>query len=162
MVLTLIRDTFTPSETLGRLLIDRQPFCGTLEPPVVPNALHPKGCVPQGWYRISVTCSPKFGRPLPLLRLVPGFEGIRIHAGNVREHTAGCILVGIRSQYALTLSESRAKEEELVSQLLQIQRRHEEIYIDITDIDRYPSERDAIDRVPDYPIDHTLFNRSYC
>ena len=48
MVITLIRDKFTPAETLGKMLIDRVPFCGTLEPPTVPNATHPKGCIPVG------------------------------------------------------------------------------------------------------------------
>ena len=85
MVITLIRDTFTPAETIGKMLIDRVPFCDTLEPPTVPNAQHPKGCIPQGWYRLSVTRSPKFGRLLPILHMVPGFEGIRIHAGNNRD-----------------------------------------------------------------------------
>ena len=51
MVITLIRDKFTPAETLGKMLIDRVPFCGTLEPPIVPNATHPKGCIPVGWYK---------------------------------------------------------------------------------------------------------------
>ena len=151
MVITLIRDTFTPAETLGKLYIDRAPFCDTVEPPTVPNAQHPKGCIPQGWYRLSVTRSPKFGRLLPILHMVPGFEGIRIHAGNNRDHTAGCILVGeLYSRptdgYAVpTLFHSKATEQALVEQLLKVQRTHEEIYIDITDTERYPSERSALD-----------------
>ena len=58
MILTLIRDTFTPAETLGKLYIDRKPFCDTIEPPTVPNAQHPKGCIPVGWYKAQVTKSP--------------------------------------------------------------------------------------------------------
>jgi len=153
MLLTLIRTDAIPSETLGKLYIDRKPYCDTLEPPTVPNAQHPKGCIPQGWYRLSVTNSPKFGRLLPILHMVPGFEGIRIHAGNNRDHTAGCILVGeLYSRpadgYAVpTLFHSKATEQALVEQLLKAQRTHEEIYIDITDTERYPSERSALDRV---------------
>ena len=98
MLLSLIRDTFTPAETLGKLMIDGKPFCDTLEPPVVPNVQHPKGTIPEGWYKVQVTRSPKFGRLLPLLYYVPGFEGIRIHAGNNRDHTSGCILVGERAE----------------------------------------------------------------
>ena len=152
MLLSLIRTNATPDETTGILLIGGKPFCGTLEPPTVPNAQHPKGCIPQGWYRLSVTKSPKFGRLLPVLHMVPGFEGIRIHAGNNRDHTAGCILVGeLYSRpadgYAVpTLFHSKATEQALVEQLLQAQRTNEEIYIDITDAERYPSERSALDR----------------
>ncbi len=71
MLLTLIRNHFTPSETLGRLYINRKLFCDTLEPPAVPNAQHPKGCIPVGRYKVQVTLSPKFGRLLPLLYHVP-------------------------------------------------------------------------------------------
>ena len=152
MLLTLIRNTFTPAETLGTLLIDGKSFCDTIEPPVVPNARHPKGAIPEGWYKIQVTQSPHFGRLLPLLYYVPGFEGIRIHAGNNRDHTEGCILVGelgTRSSSPASsapsassfhtipcLYSSRRTEAALVQQLLKAQRQYEEIYIEITDSER--------------------------
>lgn len=143
MLITLIRDTFTPAETLGKLYIDRKLFCDTLEPPTVPNAQHPKGGIPEGWYKIQVTRSPKFGRLLPLLYYVPGFEGIRIHAGNNRDHTSGCILVGERSerQGTPTLYSSKATEEALTKELIKAQNNHEEIYIEVTDTERYAVER---------------------
>ena len=155
MLLTLIRDTFTPAETLGKLLLDGKLFCDTLEPPTVPNAQHPKGAIPEGWYKIQVTRSSKFGRLLPLLYYVPGFEGIRIHAGNNRDHTSGCILVGERAErpsgsadcssvYMVpTLYSSHRTEESLTQQLIKAQKQHEEIYINITDTDRYPSSEHA-------------------
>ena len=188
MLLTLIRDTFTPAETLGKLLIDGKLFCDTLEPPIVPNAQHPKGAIPEGWYKVQVTRSPKFGRLLPLLYYVPGFEGIRIHAGNNRDHTSGCILVGERAErYEPTanspskleasevrwtsmvaeygvdkrgsvfdnsatfgtpcLYSSKRTEEALTNELIKAQNNHEEIYIDITDRDRYPIERSVLDGI---------------
>ena len=163
MLLTLIRDTFTPAETLGKLSIDGKPFCDTLEPPIVPNTQHPKGAIPEGWYKIQVTHSPKFDRLLPLLYYVPDFDGIRIHAGNNRDHTSGCILVGERAERyesfqegravaansatfgTPTLYSSRRTEESLTQQLIKAQKQHEEIYINITDTDRYPIERSALD-----------------
>ena len=166
MLLTLIRDTFTPAETLGKLLIDGKLFCDTLEPPIVPNAQHPKGAIPEGWYKVQVTRSPKFGRLLPLLYYVPCFEGIRIHAGNNRDHTSGCILVGelgarasspassspsdmsAPSTYTVqTLYSSRRTEEALTKELIKAQKQHEEIYINITDIDRYPIECSTLNRL---------------
>lgn len=153
MLLTLIRDTFTPSETLGKLYIDRKYFCDTIEPPVVPNTRHPKGCIPVGWYELQITRSPRFGRLLPILCYVPGFAGIRIHAGNNRDHTEGCILVGelytrrtgVESEP--TLCRSRQTEQTLVEQLIQARDNHEQMYIDITDTERYPVERAILDRV---------------
>lgn len=50
--------------------------------------------IPYGRYQVIVNYSPKLGRRLPLLLKVPGFEGIRIHAGKNYKWTEGCILVG--------------------------------------------------------------------
>jgi hypothetical protein len=154
MILTLIRDTFTAAETLGKLYIDHSFVCDTLEPPVVPNARHPKGCIPQGWYNVSVTQSPHFGRMLPLLHMVPGFEGIRIHAGNNKDHTEGCILVGERSEWSPNLYSSKKAEEMVVKNLLNAQKDHEQIFIDISDTDHYADERSAITRVSEYANRH--------
>ena len=121
---------------MGILLIGGKPFCGTLEPPTVPNALHPKGAIPLGWYKLTMTKSVKFGRVLPLLNYVPGFEGIRIHAGNNRSHTTGCILVGQLS--GNTLLHSRSFEKELISKIQK--HPNEEHYIEITTPDRFYTE----------------------
>jgi len=154
MILTLIRDTFTPAETLGKLYIDHKFVCDTLEPPVVPNARHPKGCIPQGWYNVAVTHSPHFERPLPLLNRVPGFEGIRIHAGNNKDHTEGCILVGERSEFSPVLYSAKKTEQTIVNQLIEIQKNHEQIFIDISDTDHYGDERSALARVSEYANRH--------
>ena len=60
-------------------------FCDTLEP-TWRNL--------KGSYRVLITKSPRFKEWLPYVQGVPGFEGIRIHAGNYPDDTQGCILVG--------------------------------------------------------------------
>lgn len=50
--------------------------------------------IPRGVYEVIVTYSNRFKRETPMLLNVPGFTGIRIHAGNTTEDTEGCILVG--------------------------------------------------------------------
>ena len=70
----------------------------TLEPPspqlLLAERREGKGCIPSGTYRLLLTRSSKFDRWLPLLWKVPGFTGIRIHAGNTVADTQGCILPG--------------------------------------------------------------------
>lgn len=119
MKLELVRDTFTPESTTGKLLVDGKFFCYTLEDFVRPDGAEKvpgKTAIPAGLYLIDVTWSNRFKRWLPLLLNVPGFAGIRIHAGNTATDTEGCILVGEnRSENQVT--ESR-KAFELLYKLL--------------------------------------------
>ena len=100
MKLTLKRIAKRADYTIGRLEDENGvKICDTLEPIYrdykggelkVPR----KSAVPEGTYPVVVTKSKKFGKYLPLLVGVPGFEGIRIHSGNTVNDTEGCILVG--------------------------------------------------------------------
>ena len=98
MELLLERTEKTQAYTAGSLYVvnelGKAYFCDTLEPSLHPtNHLRPKA-IPAGRYDVAVTWSPRFKRWLPLLLKVPHRSGIRIHAGNNPEDTAGCILVG--------------------------------------------------------------------
>lgn len=50
--------------------------------------------IPAGRYRLAWEWSPRFRRHLPTVLEVPGFSGIRWHAGNSYLDTEGCLCVG--------------------------------------------------------------------
>lgn len=52
--------------------------------------------IPAGLYKIGITMSPHFKKELIEVFDVPGFVGVRCHAGNTEVDTEGCLLVGNR------------------------------------------------------------------
>lgn len=104
MEMTLTRIAKKKEYTIGRLAIDGKYMCDTLEPTSRDigwgkpgRKVAGKTAIPPGRYPVVVTFSPRFKRWLPLLLHVPGFEGIRIHAGNYPADTEGCILPGLNT-----------------------------------------------------------------
>ena len=51
--------------------------------------------IPYGTFQVLITESMRFGRKMPLIVGVLGFDGIRIHIGNKKEDVAGCIATGL-------------------------------------------------------------------
>lgn len=94
MNLILQRNTFTDKSTIGELLVDDDFFCYTLEDVVRPTKINGETAIPFGQYEVIVNFSNRFQRRMPLLLDVPYFTGIRIHPGNDKNNTEGCILVG--------------------------------------------------------------------
>lgn len=94
MNLKLVRKTFTEQSTMGELFVNGKFECFTLEDKVRAVKIHGETAIPEGIYEVSITFSDKFKKQLPLLNKVPGFDGIRIHSGNTKADTEGCILVG--------------------------------------------------------------------
>lgn len=102
MELEVRRDPTVSSTTLGLLYVDGAMFCYTLEDrireqpedPVGNWKVYGKTAIPAGRYQVGIVKSPKFGPDTLAVLKVPGFEAIRIHAGNRHTDTEGCILVG--------------------------------------------------------------------
>ena len=104
MLLEVKREPSAQGCTPGSLYVDGEFECFTLEDVVreVPEEAVDKWkvpdetAIPSGTYDVIMNRSAHFNRVLPLLVDVPGFEGVRIHSGNVAADTEGCILVGQR------------------------------------------------------------------
>ena len=96
MKLKLYRKFLGNKYTIGKLFINNEYICDTLEDVVRPESVKVYGetAIPCGVYEIVLTMSPRFKKVLPLLLDVPHFEGVRIHTGNTEKDTEGCILVG--------------------------------------------------------------------
>ena len=124
------RDTYT----IGRLYIDGERFCDTLEDRVrdLTKEAKVKGrtAIPTGRYKVVLTYSPRFKRILPLLDSVPHFTGVRIHRGNTAKDTEGCILVGYNREVGKVL-DSAATEQRLMAVLQNAVNKGEQIYITI-------------------------------
>ena len=130
-----------PTYTVGRLYVDGQLFCNTLEDKVADlnrngvfdgteKKVPGETAIPYGTYRIFYGWSPRFGRNLPRLLNVTAFEGILIHPGNTAEDSAGCILVGKNTEVG-RLTQSRYYSDELNKLIDAAQRRGENITIEI-------------------------------
>jgi heme-degrading monooxygenase HmoA len=120
-----------PAYTSGRLLVDEVFECWVLEDPVREGPkVHGETAIPEGTYAVLLTFSNRFQKVMPQIMDVPGFEGIRIHAGNTVEQTEGCLLVGNKRAGA-TIIDSRAAYKALFNKLQDAHDRQEPITIEV-------------------------------
>lgn len=94
--------------TIGKLSVDGEYFCYTLEDLEREEKIYGETAIPKGTYKIVIDYSHHFKSELPRLLEVPGYEGVRIHPGNRAADTEGCILVGKSWDLSGVVTESRA------------------------------------------------------
>ena len=121
MKIKVIRNTFTDNSTIGEMHINDVFFCYTLEDKdrgleqgqsliiIQAKKLFGITAIPYGNYPLIVNKSPKFGRLLPRLQGIKGFDGVLIHRGNSAEHSHGCILVGYKKGTDCIMESTKAE-----------------------------------------------------
>lgn len=120
--LTIKRIAKRPEYTVGRLYVEGEYLCDTLEDTVRDlgkdgsGKVYGKTSIPEGLYRIILSRSPRFKRLLPEILGVPFFTGVRIHALNTAEESEGCIGVGENKEVGKVLN-SRYWENKLMEKL---------------------------------------------
>jgi hypothetical protein len=138
MNIRVVREPTVSGTTLGCVFVNGHFFAFSLEDevrervgiPVSEWKLQDKTAIPTGRYRVKVTWSERFQRQLPLLLDVPGFSGIRIHAGNTSADTSGCLLLGVR-RASVQLVESRPAVTALQRQIEDAIELGEEVWIEL-------------------------------
>ena len=94
--LLLIRDTLNDVSTMGKLFLNGEEFCDTLELPWKQNQ-RSISCIPAGEYdaRLRLPRESATREYIHLLvKDVPNRSYILVHIGNTTADTKGCILVG--------------------------------------------------------------------
>lgn len=141
MELKVERKVKTEISTIGRLSVDGVTQCYTLEDvdrglkqaqplsEITEHKVFGKTAIPTGRYEVILNYSDRFKKAMPLLLNVPGYAGVRIHAGNKSEDTEGCILLG-SSQGADWISESRAAVDAFMQKMTAVHE-SEKIFITI-------------------------------
>ena len=110
--LLLIRDDFTDKSTLGKLFLNGEMFCQTLELPYLDNQ-RSISCIPIGQYKVRMRY-PRESATRDYLHLlvkdVKDRSYILVHIGNSAKDTRGCILVGIGTEQDFVKNSTLAME----------------------------------------------------
>lgn len=103
--LQLQREPSVNETTLGKLYDRGVYLCDILEDeireqhgvPVAKWKVHSRTAIPAGTYQVTLEDSPRFGKNTLTLIGVEGYKYIRIHAGNDKDDTEGCLITGERN-----------------------------------------------------------------
>ena len=109
MKFNLFRKWKKTDYTIGKLKLEGEFFCDTLEPPVRnlvdynhdgdfddkgEGKVYGNTAVMPGTYEIRMIMFEKLGKKMPMLIGTKGFTGVFIHAGESVKNTKACILIG--------------------------------------------------------------------
>lgn len=152
MKITVERFAFKKSYTIGRLYVDGQRFCDTLEDydrnltstmpleEIKKIKVKDETAIPTGTYTVTLNeQSPRFksrsqyafcNGKLPRLKNVPGYEGVLIHIGNKPSDTSGCILVGENKAVGQVLNSTNTFRN-LYKKLSEANNRGEQILVEV-------------------------------
>ena len=95
--LLIIRDTFTEESIIGKLFVNGEWMCDTLELPYKDNQ-RSISCIPEGYYKVRLRTARESATRDYLHLLVEDVKDrtfILFHRGNSAKDSRGCILVGI-------------------------------------------------------------------
>jgi hypothetical protein len=119
--LLIIRETFSEVSTIGKLFLDGEFLCDTLENPYLDNQRN-ISCIPEGEYPVRIRL-PRESATRDYMHLlvkdVPNRDYILFHIGNSAKDTRGCILVGIGTEQDL-VKNSRLAMELLMKEILNL------------------------------------------
>lgn len=118
--ITVVRKILNECDTIGDLYVSypEEPetlnfVCNTLEDKVRNKKgtkkeefvkVYGETAIPYGTYRVVITYSNAFKKNLPEILNVPLYEGIRIHTGNHKDDTFGCLILGDSPKISQTKS----------------------------------------------------------
>lgn len=137
MELTVERIYKGKDYTIGELSINGVFFCHTLEDKVrllnsYEDKVYGQTAIPIGRYKVIISYSNHFKKEMPEILNVEFFKGIRIHAGNDKDDTDGCILVGeCRNVEQGWIYNSKNTYNKLFDILNTVFKNNEEIYINV-------------------------------
>tara|TARA_R100001143_G_scaffold48641_1_gene43516 strand:- start:1918 stop:2352 length:435 start_codon:yes stop_codon:yes gene_type:complete len=110
--LLIIRDAFTDKSTIGKLFLNGEKFCYTLELPYLDNQ-RSISCIPEGEYKVRLRTARESATRDYLHLLVQDVDGrsyILVHIGNYPKDTKGCILVGQSRKHDAVYNSTLAME----------------------------------------------------
>jgi len=119
--LLLIRDTHSETSTIGKLYLNGEMMCDTLENPWLDNQRN-ISCIPAGQYNVRLRLARESATRdyLHLLvQEVPNRSYILFHIGNTAKDTQGCILVGLKREQDF-VSNSRLAMDLLMKEIINL------------------------------------------